>query len=208
MLNYRCLQLLSLIHSTELRAFVTALDPRLTYLNRSRLAVFDPTSYLPTFTYGDTERFTLLGDADLPDLDGRMWHEYRLLVEDGTTLLIDTLAPQQAQVAVTYTLTNGLTAPLDLPGSGYQFMLSNPLASQGWQLGYNARPQWDLGQILAGFDSIGEPVLLGLFGASPTEPLLTFKNLFYGHKELPYRLGALVLALGWQTDAVRRGEGT
>jgi hypothetical protein len=50
---------------------------------------------------------------------------------------------------------------------------------------------------------LGEPVFLELFGAAPVEPYATFKNLWFDHPSAAHRLGGLLLALIYRTDAVR-----
>ena len=49
----------------------------------------------------------------------------------------------------------------------------------------------------------GEPIFLELFGLAPEEPYLTFKNLWFTNKELPYQLGGLLLAVITRAEEVR-----
>ncbi len=74
----------------------------------------------------------------------------------------------------------------------------------------DVRPQRDLGQLLAGLDTLGEPTILSLFGVGTalqtTEPYATCYRLFQQHPDLPHRLGAAVTALIYQTARGNNGE--
>ena len=64
----------------------------------------------------------------------------------------------------------------------------------------------DLGQVMARLESVGDPVLLDLFGVAPEEPMRSWKNLWASTMPLPYRLGGLLLALAVRTStAIQAG---
>lgn len=207
MLNYRCHQLLGVVHATELGGWALAKDPRVTYLGRPRPELFAADAFTPAVEgRSGSPPLAVVGAAGEIDAHGRMWHQYLLRTAGSELVELLQQAPRPRLETLALSVTAGLSEPLPLGDSGYGVRLTHPAADQLWRIGFNIRPQWDLGQILAGLDVIGEPVLLGLFGVSPDEPLKTFKNLFHDHAELPWRLGAAVLALAWQLDNVRTGR--
>ena len=86
----------------------------------------------------------------------------------------------------------------------------DPCSPLAWTVSVDIRPRLDLGQIAANLSQSGEPSTDRLFGLGDpygsAEPFKTFRNLWYTHKELPYRLGGLLLALIYQLERVRTRE--
>jgi hypothetical protein len=60
-----------------------------------------------------------------------------------------------------------------------------------------------MSEIVEQLESIGDDTLTELFGTKRIEPWNTFRNVWYDHPELPYRLSAIVLALVYRTNEVR-----
>jgi hypothetical protein len=205
MLNYRIWQFMQLIHATELEQFVLDLDSRVTYVDSRRTDMFEPETFTPAITPigGTPEELFIQGGPAVPDTRGRAQHQYRIRVLSGTTVEVKQQTPPVGQEIFTYTLVDGVSDVHPLGDSGYSFMLSTGNSGSEWRVDIINRPQFDLGQIAAALDSIGEPALLQLFGTSPQEPFLTFRNLWFTNKELPFRLGGLVLALVYRTEEVR-----
>lgn len=102
---------------------------------------------------------------------------------------------------------SGLGTPFALDGSGLTGRFHDDVPdSTSWTVDCLARPAADLGQVLAALDAIGEDAMAGLFGDAPAEPYRTWKALWYSAAPLPYRLGAVLLALAARTDELRKGR--
>lgn len=209
-INFRLAQMLTVIHASELDSMVRWPDPRITYLPIRDWQLFPTAYYTPTAVVAGTQAVELPhivpGDPPaVPDASGRMYHDYRIEL-DGGDVATTQFSPAYDTQAEVVTFADGWSAQLlALGDSGHSFYVPD-VGTAAWQVTFNNRPQWDLGQVLATIEVIGEPILLGLFGtggAGSPEPYGTFRNLFYDRRELPYRLGAVALAMAWRTDAVR-----
>lgn len=202
MLNYRLAQYTKLLHATELASYVDALDPRVTY-SESILDLFGASAFTPMVSENGYP-LVVQGNPAMPDATGRMYHYYIAERADEDTLYVQQVLPTSKNRILELTFTDGLSAAVPLGESGYRLLVPSSPVATTWRIAFHNRPQWDLGQILAALRVAGEPTLLQLFGASPVEPYLTFRNLFQEHKELAYRLGGLLLAVAYRTDEVWR----
>lgn len=198
MLNYRLYQVMVAIHGTELEEYVTYHDTRLTYLP------FRSTS-LYSSAYGTTA--TKLGTFDgelaiigrlLPEeLAGWLKYQWQLDVTGANTIRVKRIVPTIIDRTYDYTLTEDRSSIIPFTGSSLSFTFSGPVGAE-WVVDALAKPQKNMGTVLANLDSgITELDELALFGISPSEPVLTFKNLWKQHDEYAYRLGALMLAVAW-----------
>jgi hypothetical protein len=96
-----------------------------------------------------------------------------------------------------YTMTEDRSSVIPFTGSSLSFTFSGPVGAE-WVVDSIAKSRRDMGVILTILDSgITELDEIALFGVTPTEPLLTFKNLWKQHEEYAYRFGALMLAVVW-----------
>ena len=79
-LNYRCRELLSYIHSTELAEYIYALDPRVTYWPEINKPFFEPTSSRVsiTQTHGAPGRFTVTGNLRSINSLGHAYNQYTI----------------------------------------------------------------------------------------------------------------------------------
>lgn len=205
MLNYRARQLLSLIHASPLVEFATRLDPRLTYrfdeADYFADSVFDP----QILELNDNDgALKLIGEPTLPDVTGRMRHSVRVEVNSADTVRVRIDRPV-SETVYDIAFENGLSNKVLLGRTGYQFRLTDTVAiGDVWLVETLHRPQWDMGQLAANLERVGEDSLLAVFGTSSAEPYATFRNLWNKQGELPLRLGAFVMALVYATEA-RRG---
>ncbi len=209
MYNYRAKQLLPLIHATELHEFALRLDNRITYDQAREQTLYQPATFLPQINRysGHTpDTLTLIGQPIVPDAVGQLRFDYDVDILTPTTVEVKRLTPKTFSVIQDFSLTNKLSRPLRLEGAGYKFFLNTTSPGAQWQIGGYFRPQWDIGQLVAMLDRVGEPVMLQLFGLSNDEPWVTFRNLWYDHHSLPYRLGGLLLAMIYRTEEVRVGR--
>lgn len=198
MLNYRCRQLLALVHASPLREYVTALDARITY-DFTNKAITSQWGISATTVLG-TELPTFYGTLEAPDVSGRIQRSYLLDVStDDIVTISRSTAPFQT---TTESIVPG--QPISLPGSGINFTLADGLAEQRYVVDTFARPERDLSAIAASAVNLGEAVYTYLFGIPLIEPFTTFRNLWTYNHELSLRLGALVCALVYRTDRERK----
>jgi hypothetical protein len=200
--NYRARQYMALLHATELVEFVTELDPRITY-------DVDNPDLFPASLFGvevPNNYIHVIGELGPPDVNGRCYHEWDINILTGSTLAVTRHTKPQQYSVQEYAFTAGLSNAMSLVGSTAKFKISDGPASNWTVRGY-ARPQKDLGEILGELESTGTPYLNQLFGVgSPTaasEPFKTFRNLWFQHPELAYRLGGLLLAVIYRMEELR-----
>lgn len=204
MLNYRARQLLAMIHASPLVEYVTALDPRITYR-------FDTAEYFSEAVFKPTV-INLIGESELtiqsvpaaPDRSGRMWHSLRIDVIGSNAITVRRNFPL-GTATYSINLDDPFSSQYRLGESGYLFRVRDGAeVGDAWMVEVLNRPQDDLGQLVANLERVGEPALLEIFGLSRDEPYATFRNLWQSHTETPLRLGGLVMALIYSTEA-RRG---
>jgi len=213
MLNYRTRQLTTMLHGTpELAGFMTDLDPRVTYWPRSGQDLFKGVfGETISQVQGPSTQLWLVGEA-ASGVAGQLQREWRIEVQAGSLVEIHQRQPIQQVTTHTYSLTNGLSSLVELPGSGFEFRFEDAAIGTAWLVHSNVRPSQDLGTIMANLRNAGEPLLLELFGIGTevdgTEPWKTFRNLWNRHDQLPYALGGLVLALIYQINRLPPPRGT
>ena len=200
MINYRANQYLQLLHATELETFVTAMDSRITYRHKQNSALVLPATYVPQIvkhagTPGDV--LYLGGAAASPDARGKLYYHVTVDIVTPTAVEVTQNGRQQTYDIA---LVDNLSNRIPLGDTGYTFQLNSANPAAKWEVSGYLRPTWDLGQIAVTLEKIGEPVFLELFGLENEEPWLTFRNLWYDNKVLPYKLGGLLLALIYRTD--------
>ncbi len=201
MLNYRLAQYMPMLHATELVSYVTRMDRRITYVNTVRTDLTASDFFTPVvepIVVGTTQ-ITVIGQPPVPDITGKMRHEYVVELLDASTANVVERAPHYN--VTQFTLTG---ESLPLGKSGYFVTLAGThTPGTSYRVSFNARPTWELGDIVETFNEIGEPTLLGLFGLGRVAPYETYRNLFYTRRELPYRLGAVLMAVAQRTDEAR-----
>jgi hypothetical protein len=203
MLNYRARQLLSLVHSCELEQFVLEFDPRITY-EFGNDTLLDPNAfdiYVDQYQ-GSRNDIGFIGGPWSPDKHGQMFFHWDVQFVGGDTTI--RLLQPYIETEFTPSFTAGLSNTMALPNSPLYVVHHNTPAK--WAIQYIAKPTKDLGELLVEIESLGAPTLFKLFGVGTelqnTEPMKTYYNLWRNHYALPYRLGAAVMALIHQTDAL------
>ncbi len=205
MLNYRIRQYLAVLQTTELHQFLLDLDPRITY-DCTEESLTQETLFTPRIrqSSGALAALYLLGEQGSPDSMGRIRYDYEVDVLSHETVEVRRITPYPTSWISSLSLADGLSNTIDLLGTGYQFRLNtNNPATQFVIDGY-LRPQWDLTQILALLQQIGETTTVQLFGVQSVEPYQTLRNLWNDHHEFAYRLGAILVALIYRTEEVRQ----
>jgi len=209
MLNYRCRQLLTLLHSTPLVEYVYALDPRVTY-DFADDAFIAEDAFKPRVVKvsgPETAVLTFTGKPANPDITGRCRYIFNVDVPTSESVAVDRLTPKIPKVVYNLEVPNGLSNAIPLMGSGYSCRINTDVVGQLYRVEVANRPQRDLGQIAANLGVVGEPVTLTLFGLERTEPWRTFRNLWEQKLELPLKLGGLLCALIYRTEDRRLGRG-
>ena len=205
MLNYRANQLLQIIEATDLRDYVLHLDSRITYSSyREQLAL--PATFQPKiqrYAGPASAELSLVGSPARPDITGRCEYDYQVTVSSGSVRVARLSLPNSVTES-SLTLASGLSELFQLPGSGYQFRINTTDTTAAWKVHGFLRPQIALSDIESSLHHVGEPYLLGLFGAAKVEPYLTFWNCTT-HPEFAYRLSGFVLAIIYRTEEIRNG---
>ena len=146
----------------------------------------------------------LQNTQDPPDRLGRLYNDHEIEILSSTQVRVTTNAPVKQVAVYDVVMGNGITTAVPLTGSGYNVLLGTNQVGARWITMFYTRPAFSLGEISATFRSIGEPTLLSLFGASPTEPYKTFRNLWRDNRETPNALAGILLAVIYRTEEVRQ----
>lgn len=202
MLNYKVNQLLQLIDATDLRGYITAEDPRITYTVSN---FFEESWFKPQLVEisdtSDEGSFIVTGKGSAPDKSGIS--RYRYYIEaDSSSITIRRINWPTRELTETLVFNDNLSEPVPLPYSGYSIRVRlNNLPASCTVNGF-LRPTVSLLDTLDGTYTIGEPYLLQLFGLGE-EPYATFKNCWSNHPDFAYRLSGFVLALAYRTAEVQ-----
>jgi hypothetical protein len=210
MLDYRLRQYMAMLHATELAEFVVADDPRITYTSGDRdMADFDPTPVVVPIGHSNT--LFIAGDEPTA-ADGRMTYAWQIVIEvispqDPPTVIVTRRSPTPGTAQYEVNYTNGLSDEFPLVGSPLlaRFHQAGAVDGVTWNVNCLARPAQDPGQVAAGFGALGTDILGELFGVAVLEPYRTWSNLWESNQPLPYRLGAVLLAVAARTDEIRKG---
>lgn len=202
MLNYRLRQLMPILHETELAEFVTAKDPRLTYwpIRGEELYRGSFGTTIDTLNHLGSPYLAPVGDLVAFEEDGKLHHRWHITVISSTNIEVKRIAAPLREAIYSYVLTDNLSNQIPLLGSSLSFVFRGGVGSE-WIVEVVARPRKSTGNILASLqNSLTEVDENQLFGIANVEPLRTFRNLWRKHDKYPYQLGALLLAIAYQTD--------
>lgn len=197
-MNYRLEQYMSVLHATELKEHVLALDDRISYVPGS------PTSFADDFgvtASGSPKVISFVGQYEADETLGRLRQEWRVSVGNGGTATVLLITPPVRETQYDITVSNNISndVPLDR-GLACNF---DPTPGNFWYVTASARPSRGLPEIVEALrTSLSDTRLLPLFGAAPAEPYKTFKALWDSHPFLPYQLGGLLLATVYRSNEV------
>jgi hypothetical protein len=201
-LNLRCRELLQLVHETELAEFVYALDPRVTYWPERSAPLFGAPAKISIEPGGNQLSQMFVSGADSADAgSGKCARRYMVTVESSAVIV--RLVTSGDNTTTALQITDGASQEISFPRSPLTFRLLNPGDGDTWWVETLVRPTPVVSTLMPVLELLGEPVFLELFGAAPAEPYVTFKNLWFDHPSAAHRLGGLLLALIYRTDAVR-----
>jgi hypothetical protein len=201
---YRTRQFLGVLHATRLGdEYVRVDDPRITYLPVARGGL-ELAPNVAVSPLGGSPPLILTGPIPAADASGRLASAWTLSVVAGPALQVATPALQTSTPLV---FVGGLSQPVSLQGSGLTATVPDSAAvGSGWTVEAFAVPTADLGELVARLDVAGAEVLVELFGVDPDEPYLSWTNLWADTTmPLPYRLGAVLLAVAARTRETQLG---
>lgn len=110
--------------------------------------------------------------------------------------------PDGLEAATPLEFEGGLSRPVAVSGTFAVLVDQSTPAGTAWAVTSLAVPSADLSAALDAVGAAGEDALVALFGVAPEEPYLTWKNLWESAMPLPYRLGAVALALARRTGEI------
>ena len=198
LLNLRLRQLLGIIHTSELAEFVYALDPRVTYWPDTNESLYTFFASGPIITViAGTSTLYLAGNAFTPTNNEKLYYNYLIDVTDGSHVAVVDQTISGPLVVYGYTITAGLSSLVPLPNTTVQFQFQTGVGAQ-WNVSWLTYPPMTLADVYNDLrQGLTADLATALFGADPTEPMLTFQNLWFENPYPPYQLGAVALALGY-----------
>lgn len=125
-------------------------------------------------------------------------------LQGGNVARVELLQPAGViQQLVPYTFEDGISSPIPLTSSPLSVRFHQAAAGP-WVIEVNAKPRRSLAEVLR--EASQSPQAAAIFGAAGrSAPYDKFYAYWRDHPELPYRLGALLLAWLYRAEAVRTG---
>jgi len=209
MINYRVRQFLTALHASPWEPYLLDLDPRITYATGADATLAQAAPFTPLVVPlgAAWPPPAVVGSAAAPDAVGRLAFEYEVTVTAADSAGVLRVQPYRRTYTLPFTVADGLSSEVPLPGSGYALRLGGAGLTVGaaWRVTFHLRPTRDPADAVAAAGRAGQPVLVELFGTGRDEPYRTFRNLFAKGREGLDRLAGLVLALVYRTEEARRG---
>lgn len=208
-INQRLLQYMQVMHATELEEYVRALDPRITYLP------FDTDWYTRrcgtriTKTGADCRVF-VSGVLQADDPLGHSLYRWRLAVTDATTVTVTQRLRGFTSQSLTPDVSRGLTEAIPLANSGLSVKLGtlvggesdlSSIVGASVFIDGTARVGTDLSRVMLELDALMMGQTAGYLFVGE-EPYKTFRNLWFKHPHMPYRLGAALAAYVYRLDSL------
>lgn len=197
-MNYALWQYMKILHSTEFAEYVTALDPRITYLTSESIV---------DYPYGaevepDDDALQFFGTPGLGGADGKLMTSWNVSFA-GSSVTIKNLQSMHSTSTVV-SVVDGLT---DLvPMTDYRDLkvrLNLALGSSEWVVSYLGTPGIAMDPVnrAAQLAKIGTESYVELFPYR--DPYNLFRQLWEEHSEFSYKLSGALLALIYQTNELR-----
>lgn len=144
---------------------------------------------------------TFTGKLTADEILGRSLSTWKLDLANDDTLDIKNLTDGFVQESQLLNFSYGMSQAINLKGLGLdlKFMDEGPAS---WTLEATARPNKDLGVVLANLDNLPKPDLESLF-VGKHKDLQKFKEYWFKHEDLVERITALVLALAYKIEERR-----
>ena len=187
MLNYRLHQLMTCLYASPLADHADRLDPRTTFTRHDAgVPLVDPAWFTPRverLSGSIPVAFTpvVFGSPASPDATGQTTWEVKLSITTGPDACALTVtAPAEHPVieSTPISFTTGSSAPIPLSWSGYSAVIRQSGQAGTFLTSFYLRPTWSLGQIVAGFRTLGATTVDALLGPVNTpEPFKTYRKL-------------------------------
>lgn len=201
LLNLRLRQLLGIIHTTELAEYVYALDPRVTYWPPQNNSLFTLLDSPPAIVHvSGTKDLYVVGSSPPFTAEEQLYFSYLIEVVDGANVEITPLVAPVPIVTSPYVITAGLSNVIAFPGSDLSFRFQAGVGSI-WTVTWLAYPIKSMAALYNDLKlDLTADLVAELFGVHPSEPMVTFKNLWLYDPYPPYQMAAVTMALGYQTN--------
>jgi len=203
--NFRLWQFMKLIHATEFEAYLTALDPRITYLtDRSIVETKNTYTASPSNVQAQAVPIFFVGDPSYSSAIPRLEKAWEVTVTSALEVKSVNLKDGAVREVVV-DIVEGLTSPITLAGEKDFSMRiqADPLpADAKWLVQTFSAPHGDVLELLDPLSRLGSAVLFNLFDSS--EPYKSFRDLWEKHFQVHYRLAGIILAWIYRAEEVRR----
>lgn len=188
-------QYMAILHSTEYGAYVTDLDPRLTYDPKNSGIMAE--GFFGVSAGGPTA-INIEGNWDGAGAGGRVVTEWDIVALDADTLEVTNRTDRLSAI-------HDKLGVKTLPGSTLYFSMdAQPYVSgTRWRVCSKARPKPYPSDVI----SLLKPdVITTLFLDRNSEPVKTFYNLYAKHWALPQRLSGVLLGLIHAIEELKNGS--
>ncbi len=207
LLNWRLQELLTCVHTTDMGNFALALDPRITYLPfNSNLMTRKLAGPIAKKISAPTQALYFQGNPAPIKGSGKIYFKWRLTLVDSTTARVtrqSEVGSSAATIDVPYTITDGLSSDIALDGADLAVKVESGVGGT-WDIELLTGPARTL---KTAFDA-AETGLTGTDQSAVFDgpaPYDTFKAVWETHDQLPYRIAALTLALGYRINELPPG---
>lgn len=206
--NLRLQQYLTILHNSDLSDYVTALDARVTYIPW-KASLFNQALPIATVTQlAGTGKNFYLAQTSTPQYSTRLYYEWEVRVLSATQVQItqfDAAKNQVSSTEATYSITDGLSSKINLPGTDLYFQFDNDLSAR-WLITSVGRPARTLVDVLTDLNALLQSNASDqLFGNSSikAEPYKSCRNVWFDSDRDTFRLCAVALALGYRINELR-----
>lgn len=200
-LVYRTQELLTLLHMSELSDFLYELDPRVTYWPFDESLFYMPARITSKILVGET--VLVLGGEVPAEEAGALYYTWNITAADGQTLDVQQTAPRQRTSSLELSFTDGLSAPVVLPGTSLTIQMKPPTAGDTWRLSGAVRPALDLAAVTQQVLQLPQETINWLFRDQNDANTVRFQT-FWAQTPATCRLNGFLSALIWQTELRRR----
>lgn len=124
--------------------------------------------------------------------------------DENLTTTSSVLKTQSGDKLITESYSGPAAVALEGPATAFQPELYDEIAR--WYVVVRTTPLPIASSLVPTLQKMGEPNYLELFGPAPTEPMLTFKNLWEKHPHAFYKIVGLGLGLIYYAEGVYNGQ--